>query len=418
MKHFLRQLSNIGVTDTLGFHEQRKIRTLNIFNLVVIFFLILGATNVIFLKTDYPLLPELCFFTLASFSLFLNYLQKYNWAVFTFTIYINSSLFFVNEYYPFDAGAYLFYFPLVVTIVLLNNPSVKDKFTIIHFIISLVFFLISVLFDFPQILNTKIPPDAILVLWYYDAVFSIICTGFLTFMLNRLIYTQNSEILSHLADEKAAQVKLNQSLKEKEILFAEVHHRVKNNMAIITGLLNLQANSTENAEAKNLINESKNRVHSMSLVHSMLYRTTDLNNIKLDKYVSSLCKELLNSLEPTRKINLLENYCDVEVSINKAIPIGLIINEAVTNSIKHAFPIGHPDPEINVKIEKTGTEVRITVGDNGKGMGKSTSLEKEKTLGVSLIHSLTEQIDGQVKFMNGTGTKIQISFNMNENKKT
>lgn len=414
MKNFFRRLSHFGITDTLGFHEQRKVRTLNIFNLIVVFFLLLGSTNAVFLGSDYPLLPELCFLVMACLSLYLNYLRKYNLSVFVFTVYINISLFYVNEYYPFDAGAYLFYFPLTVTIVLLNNPSVKDKFTIIHFIISLVFFVVSVLFDFPGIANKNIPPDVLLVLWYYDVVFSIICTAVLTFMLNRLIYTQNAEILGHLDDEKAAQVKLNQSLKEKEILFAEVHHRVKNNMAIITGLLNLQANSTNNEEAKNLINESKNRVHSMSLVHSMLYRTSDLNKIKLDKYASSLCKELLNSLEPTRNIKLSENYSDVEVSINKAIPIGLILNEAVTNSIKHAFPIGHSDPEISVRIEKDATTIKITVRDNGKGFGEQSVLsEKEKTLGVSLIHSLTEQIDGEVSFLNEKGTQIQIGFNIN-----
>lgn len=229
-------------------------------------------------------------------------------------------------------------------------------------------------------------------------------------MLNRLIH-------NHLKDEKAAQVKLNQSLKEKEVLFAEVHHRVKNNMAIITGLLSLQANSTENIEAKGLINESKNRIHSMSLVHSMLYRAPDLNKIKLDKYISSLCKELMNSLEPMRSITLNESYYDLEMPINKAIPIGLIINEAVTNSIKHAFPIGHPGPEIIIKMENTGTEIQITIGDNGKGMGnKITSPEKEKTLGVSLIHSLTEQIDGKVVFLNENGTKIRVSFNIGETK--
>lgn len=414
MKHFFRRLSHLGITDTLGFHEQRKVRTLNIFNLIVVFFLLLGSTNAVFLKSDYPLLPELCFLVLACVSLYLNYLQKYNWAVFTFTVYINLSLFFVNEYYPFDAGAYLFYFPLTVTIVLLNNPSVKDKFTIIHFVISLVFFVISVLFDFPQITNNNIAPDVLLVLWYYDVIFSIVCTAVLTFMLNRLIYTQNSEILSHLDVEKAAQVKLNQSLKEKEILFAEVHHRVKNNMAIITGLLNLQASNTNNQEAKNLINESKNRVHSMSLVHTMLYRTSDLNKIKLDKYASSLCKELLNSLEHSERIKLIENYCDVELPINKAIPIGLILNEAVTNSIKHAFPISHPNPEVSVKIETDTTKVKITVSDNGKGFDdKAVVIEKEKTLGLSLIHSLTEQIDGEVCFLNENGTHIQIGFNIN-----
>lgn len=411
MKHFFRQLSNIGVTDSLGFHDQRKVRTLNIFNLIVIFFLVLGSTNAVFLKSDYPLLPELCFLVMAFASLYLNYLHKYNWSVFVFTIYINISLFFVNEYYPFEAGAYLFYFPLTVTVVLLNNPSVKDKFTITHFVISLAFFIVSVVFDFPQIKNTNISSEVLYVLWYYDVIFSIICTAVLTFMLNRLIYTQNSEILSHLEIEKAAQVKLNQSLKEKEVLFAEVHHRVKNNMAIITGLLNLQANSTNNTEAKNLINESKNRILSMSLVHTMLYSNTDLNKIKLDKYASSLCKELLNSLESTGRIKLIEQYTDVEVSINKAIPIGLILNEAVTNSIKHAFSTNHPNPEITVKVSTQGKEVNISVSDNGKGFEeKVQSDQKEKTLGISLIHSLTEQIDGKVEFLNEGGSQIKIKF--------
>ena len=206
-------------------------------------------------------------------------------------------------------------------------------------------------------------------------------------------------------------------LREKEILFAEVHHRVKNNMAIITGLLNLQASSTNNEEAKSLINESKNRVHSMSLVHTMLYSTKDLNKIKLDKYSSSLCKELLNSLEPSGRIKLIENYADVEVSINKAIPIGLILNEAVTNSIKHAFSNNYPNPEITVKILSHGKTVHIVVGDNGKGFeNKIQSIEKEKTLGMSLIHSLTEQIDGQVDFSNQNGTQIQIKFVTEANK--
>ena len=415
MKRFLRHLSNLGVNDTLGFHEQRKVRTLNIFNLIVIFFLLIGSTNAVFLKSDYPLLPELGFLGLACLSLYLNHLKKYNWAVFSFTLYINISLFFVNEYYPFAAGAYLFYFPLTVTIVLLNNPSVKDKFTIIHFAISLVFFTVSVLFDFPQILNNNIPANTLLVLWYYDAIFSIICTAVLTFMLNRLIYTQNAEILSHLDIEKAVQVKLNQSLKEKEILFAEVHHRVKNNMAIITGLLNLQASNTNNEEAKDLINVSKNRVHSMSLVHTMLYSTSDLNKIRLDKYASSLCNQLINSLESGKKIKLTEKYdSDVEVSINKAIPIGLILNEVVTNSIKHAFPDSHPNPEIAVSISALGPLVEIAVSDNGKGFGNESDNEtKAKSLGISLIKSLTEQIDGKIQFVTNKGANIQIKFSSN-----
>lgn len=414
MKHFIRQLSDLGLTDSLGFHEQRKVRTLNIFNLIVIFFLIVGSTNAVVLKSNYPLLPELCFVGFACLSLYLNYLHKYNWAVFTFTLYINISLFFVNEYYPFDAGAYLFYFPLTVTIVLLNNPSIKDKFTIIHFVISLVFFVVSVLFEFPQILNKNIPADVLLVLWYYDVIFSIICTAVLTFMLNRLIYTQNSEILSHLDIEKAAQVKLNQSLKEKEILFAEVHHRVKNNMAIITGLLNLQAGSTNNEEAKNLINESKNRVHSMSLVHTMLYRTGDLNKIRLDKYASSLCNELLKSLESGKKIKLIENYADVDLTINKAIPIGLILNEVVTNSIKHAFPDNHSNPEIKVNISAVGEHIEMMVADNGKGFNNKTVPDaNEKSLGISLIHSLTEQIEGRIQISDENGVSIKINFSSN-----
>lgn len=411
MKNFIRQLSSIGVVPSMDFNTQRRVRTLNVFNLIVIFFLLLGTSNALFLKSEYPVLPEVAFLLTAAFSLYLNHRQKYSWSLFAFTFYINASLFFINEYYPFDAGAYLFYFPLVVTIILLNNPSAKDKFTFVHLAISIVFFMVSVLFDFPSIRNNNIPPDTLLVLWYYDVIFSIICTAVLTYMLNQLIYSQNQEILSLLETEKNAQAILSQNLKEKEILFAEVHHRVKNNMAVITALLNLQAEATENPEAKHLISESRNRIMSMSLVHSMLYRTKDLNKIKLNEYISSLCKELLSGYDEKGHIKFTERYDAIELDIDKAIPVGLIINEAITNSIKHAFGRNNHQSEIRLNVSLANNKLTIDISDNGAGFGNRIPFQKnERSLGISLIQSLSLQLDGSVNFVNDNGAKITLAF--------
>lgn len=411
MQQLIQRIGNLGVSRVSDFHEKRKVQTLNYFNLIVAFFLLIGSSNAVFLKSEYPIWVQLAFFITALFCIYLNYLGKYSLSLVVFTLYINISLFFVNEYYPFESGAYLFYFPLTVTVVLLNNPSIKDKFTVLHFFISILFFLISVFFDFTSIRNHSIPPEQVNLLWYYDVVFSVVCTAVLSFMLNRLIVNQNSEIINHLKQEREIQGKLNASLKEKEILLAEVHHRVKNNLSIIAALVNMQHDKAKNNETKEILNDTKSRIMSLSLVHNMLYRSHDLNKIYLHDYVGSLVKELMITFNKDQSIILKENYQDIEISLDKAIPVGLLVNEALTNIFKHAFSQMTETPVICINLSESNGIIVLEINDNGRGIsGDNRREEESQSLGMSLMHALTEQLDGKLKVSTDKGVLIQLKF--------
>lgn len=411
MQQLIQRIGNLGVSRVSDFHEKRKIQTLNYFNLIVAFFLLVGSSNAVFLKSEYPIWVQLAFFITALFCIYLNYLGKYSLSLVVFTLYINISLFFVNEYYPFESGAYLFYFPLTVTVVLLNNPSIKDKFTVLHFFISILFFLISVFFDFTSIRNHSIPPEQVNLLWYYDVVFSVVCTAVLSFMLNRLIVNQNSEIINHLKQEREIQGKLNASLKEKEILLAEVHHRVKNNLSIIAALVNMQHDKAKNHETKEILNDTKSRILSLSLVHNMLYRSHDLNKIYLHDYVGSLVKELMITFNKDQNIILKENYQDIEISLDKAIPVGLLVNEALTNIFKHAFSQMTETPVICINLSESNGIIVLEINDNGRGISRDNRRKEEsESLGMSLMQALTEQLDGKLKVSTDKGVLIQLKF--------
>jgi len=411
MQQLIQRIGNLGVSRVSDFHEKRKIQTLNYFNLIVAFFLLIGSSNAVFLKSEYPIWVQLAFFITALFCIYLNYLGKYSLSLVVFTLYINISLFFVNEYYPFESGAYLFYFPLTVTVVLLNNPSIKDKFTVLHFFISILFFLISVFFDFTSIRNHSIPPEQVNLLWYYDVVFSVVCTAVLSFMLNRLIVNQNSEIINHLKQEREIQGKLNASLKEKEILLAEVHHRVKNNLSIIAALVNMQHDKAKNNETKEILNDTKSRIMSLSLVHNMLYRSHDLNKIYLHDYVGSLVKELMITFNKDQNIILKENYQDIEISLDKAIPVGLLVNEALTNIFKHAFSQMTETPVICINLSESNGIIVLEINDNGRGINRDNRRKEEsESLGMSLMQALTEQLDGKLKVSTDKGVLIQLKF--------
>ena len=302
MKRVFQTVISFGIEETHSSYDKRRIKTTNLINLLVIFFILIGYTNYFILGSDFAAGPVTCFMFLAFISLWLNKTLHTNAGFLLFTLNVNLSIFFINEYYPYEVGAYLFYFPLIVSIVLLNNPSFRDKHSVIHFSICTIFFAASLLLDFPGFqLQSITAAQMKLALWYYDLIMSIALTFILSFLLTRIIYVQNKEIIVQNEDLTKAKETVNVSLKEKEVLLAELHHRVKNNLAIISGLLNLQEDAISNEEAKQIISDSKTRIMSMALVHKMLYENAELKSIDLGKYASELIYELFYSY------NLLKN---------------------------------------------------------------------------------------------------------------
>lgn len=415
MRRAFNNLLAYGIEEEQSPHDQRKIKTLNFLNLIILLFLLVGFTNYFIIPEEFFFLPHITFFTLALISLYLNKRKRIRDAFVLFTLNVNLSVFYINQYYPLEVGAYLFYFPLIVSIVLLSNPSFKDRYSLLHMAICVVFFTANLCVDFPEFELKTLTAEQIKTLWYYDLVISAVITGILSFLLTRLITNQNNEIIAQNANLKKAKETVNTSLKEKEILLAELHHRVKNNLAIISGLLNLQEDATSNMEAKQILGDSKSRIMSMALVHKMLYENTELKSISFDKYASELVYELFNTYNLTRNVVITEDYDKILLPVSKSVPLGLVLNEIVTNSIKYVFKYSERNKgQFFISLKHSGEKVKLVVKDNGKGFPDDFNPDSETvSLGIYLIKTLTEQIDGTVRFSNDSGAKIELDFTVN-----
>lgn len=210
---------------------------------------------------------------------------------------------------------------------------------------------------------------------------------------------------------KKAEENLLKLLNEKELLLKEVHHRVKNNMQIISSMLKLQIRHTQNREAIDIIKNSHMRVRSMSLIHEKLYYTSDFEAVNFGDYLRSLIEYIFTSYQVNRnRIKYKTNLSDVDLNINQAIPCGLIMNELVTNCIKHAFP-NQDKGEIDLTLVKTSdNKIRILLDDNGIGFPETVNLEDPATLGLQLVNALIAQLKASFKLTVDEGTKIEIEF--------
>ncbi len=231
------------------------------------------------------------------------------------------------------------------------------------------------------------------------------------------LYTEKDlEILSFVSDEIALAIKHKQAdeqikrdLEEKEILLQEIHHRVKNNMQIISSLLKLQSAHIKDERALELFQNSRDRVKTMALIHDALYRSKDLAHIDFADYVRKLTTQIFISYGANSNlIKLNINIKDVLMDISTAIPCGLIINELVSNSLKYAFPKGKGEISISFTCKDQVNILRVK--DNGIGISGKIDLENSSTLGLLLVNSLTKQLDGTLKLEKVKGTSFKIAF--------
>lgn len=210
------------------------------------------------------------------------------------------------------------------------------------------------------------------------------------------------EIISVTRDiskRKEAEFKIKKSLEEKEILLKEIHHRVKNNLYIISGLLNLQATYFEDETIIKAFQNSQNRIQSMAMIHEKLYQSDNFIKLNLSDYLTQLIETLFNSCNPypqTVKYSLYIDRTPININVENAVPCGLIVNEILTNSFKHAFNQSHKG-EIIVKLyqEKNHT-IHLIISDNGQGSNQGQEWRYNRSLGVRLINILTEQLDAQL----------------------
>lgn len=200
------------------------------------------------------------------------------------------------------------------------------------------------------------------------------------------------------------------ALEEKVVLLKEIHHRVKNNLQIVTSLLNLQSSRLEDAATQNILQECQNRVNSMALIHEQLYQSEDLAKIDLAQYVKNLIANLCNSYDIYNSAIQVKTAIDeIFLNIDTAIPCGLMLNELISNALKHAFP-GNRKGEININLHLENNYVNLTVKDDGIGISPDLDIDKTTSLGLQLVKALTRQLQGTLTLKRDNETEFIIVF--------
>ena len=226
---------------------------------------------------------------------------------------------------------------------------------------------------------------------------------------NAQLYAQAQQ---EIAERKRAEEQIKASLAEKEVLLKEIHHRVKNNLQVISSLLYLQSKSIEDKAALQMFQESQNRVRSMAFIHERLYQSQDLARVDFAEYVRSLTNYLFRSYGvSTDVIQLKINMDDLPLGIDTAIPCGLIVNELVSNSLKYAFPDGRGG-EIRIELRSDGdNRIALMVSDDGVGLPEDLDFRKTESLGLQLVNNLSvAQLEGAIDLDRRGGTTFRITF--------
>ncbi|MFD0798257.1 sensor histidine kinase [Maribacter chungangensis] len=297
-------------------------------------------------------------------------------------------------------SSFIFTLALIVFAGYVTTKRYGQVYLILVFCLVLLIFSQSI----PEFSVTEnvIPEDS-------KALFNLCSVLFSMFLLGN-IFGKNL-LKTHHALYRSKQ-ELTVQMEEKETLLKEVHHRVKNNLQTVSSLLSLQARNVEEAKMKTLLKSTQNRVISMAMVHEMLYMRNDISQIEYKSYVQELSEYLIRSIKGLdSKVQLKIDIPDIKLGIDTAIPLGLLINEAVTNALKYGFA-DEEEGEIYIVLKKElDKQYVLNIGDNGKGFPETITYKNSKSLGLKLIHNLTRQLKGTIqKDSSKKGTNYIIRF--------
>jgi len=218
-------------------------------------------------------------------------------------------------------------------------------------------------------------------------------------------------MVENITERKQAEEKIRISLEEKEVLLREIHHRVKNNMQVISSLLMLQSQNIEDKKYKDMFIESQTRIYSMALIHEKLYRSESIAQINFKEYIDGIVSNIFESYCIKSNVKFDINVENIPINIDYAVPCGLIINEIVTNSLKYAFPDGRQG-KIHISLKSIDNNmIQLSISDDGIGIAKDLDIRNTKSLGLHLVTALAEgQLHGKIILNRESGTEFQINF--------
>jgi two-component sensor histidine kinase len=385
---------NAGVTPDLDAFDGNCIRAMNRIGFFGALASSIGISYGFFLEDAYSSNLSVVIFPFLVSILLLNRYQKNLLAIFLGFVALSMTIAFFSIINGEDSATHFLFSTAIISLTLFYR---KEK-SIRYFFGSMGVILIAAIVVglsfqyswqlFPQ--NSELDSHFQRRLIYFILLFSSVL---LTFILV-YSYKKNYEFLAN-------------AVEEQETLLAELNHRVKNNMAIIVSLLNMQKNRTDNLETQGALQDVHDRVMSMALVHQKMYQNKSISMVEFAPYITELIAEIRNSIDLKKNITFKTEIEPIQLDLSTTIPLGLILNELITNAIKHAFP-SKENPEIFIALKKVDqTHFEVLVADNGIGSSPS-HLPKSNGLGLSLIESLTEQINGKCEFKTDNGLRFKL----------
>ncbi len=225
-----------------------------------------------------------------------------------------------------------------------------------------------------------------------------------------LVFASNLEA----RQRRAFQYRLNHELKEKDILVKEINHRVKNNLAVISSLINLQANKSKDQFHKGLFDECRSKIDTIAEIHAIMYKSENFHEVNSQEYLGRLLDNL-NAFyaDNSKKVEIKYNIEAINLQVEHTVPLSLIINEVVTNSYKHAFKENSNNGKIIITLKRKGSQVILTIQDNGNGFDPKLIINSD-SLGMDIIKGLVQQLDGEYAFENKGGTTFKLLFKVHE----
>ena len=395
MRNFVRRLINVGVKQDDTVFDQRLKIAVNILVInAIISISIVSLLHYIFERemSNLGILISLPLFAVAGI---LN-VRGYVMSAITYIFCTSNILITIFSIRLGEMSlTHVHFILLIIGIALLyqyRKSTFYFYFNLLFTIVCVVFVLLSFQFGwFSWFLDRSLNPDLSRHLNY---IMLVVVSLVFTFTVVYTYYQQQASIL--------------QSLQGQKILLAEVNHRVKNNMAIIIGLLNMKRNNSANSETQQDLDDVKARVMSMSLVHDRMYSDRNASAIDINGYVDDLVKEIAYSFNLVNQVKFEVAVEVLSIDVSNAIPLGLIINELITNSMKHAFQ-NTPEPMIFIQITRKDPDVlHVIIRDNGSGMDKTNSVSEG--MGMVIIEALTEQLGGTHVFSEENGVKFDLTF--------
>ncbi len=324
----------------------------------------------------------------------LNRYKNYIWA--THLFFISAFVCFIpmNLKMGLDSYMILFYFPVIISLVqLLGRRETWKHLVVLSLFCFLTVITIAIGYNY-SFLDVKLSKTIINNLSLFNIIVSFSST--IAFALIMVIESIAQDTL------------IKKMLHEKEILLAEVFHRVKNNMNIVTSLLNLKKITSQSEETKDALEECRNRVFSMALVHQNIFNNDTLIGLNFKQYIMNLVDEIAKSFGEKDTFEINYDLEELQLDLSTSIPCGLIINELITNSFKYAQQPGKK-LKVDITLQPREGGIYLAVKDNGPGISEHF-LNEKSTLGMELIESLTEQINGKGEFKNNNGASYEVIF--------